>query len=79
LGSCDRAAKGDLEHADDRRYDRIFAERAADQEHQHGRERRDAEARAERRRKRQRRDRERERDGLPERRHMGASTPTAAA
>jgi hypothetical protein len=56
---------------DDRRYDRIFAERAADQEHQHGRERRDAEARTERRCKSQRRDRERERDGLPERRHMG--------
>ena len=32
----DGAAKGDFEHADDRRNRRIFAERAANQEHQHG-------------------------------------------
>jgi len=49
----------------------IFAERAANQEHQHSRERCNAEAGAERGRKRQGRDREGERQGLPERRHMG--------
>jgi hypothetical protein len=62
----------------DRRYRRVFAERAANQEHQHGRERRTRKL-AERGRKRQGRDRESERQGLPERRHfMNRQTVRAA-